>query len=147
MMMKMIAVAALAAIGSSSATSVDANDVDGVIRNLDLTRFPNSIGPGRSPHKATFADYGFVVVAKTAMGAKLVRRADGGSKSFVVISNGPKYMRLCFHDRFVVWLGGTEARAYNTTAALVVRKSRPGNWAAEQLKGGFPTCHNYPAAA
>lgn len=147
MMMKMIAVAALAAIGSSSAAPADANGVDAVIRNLDLTTFPNSIGPTRAPGKATFAEYGFVIVAKSATGATLVRKGDGHSKRFVVISDASKYMRLCFHDRFVVWLGGTTPRSYDTTAALLVTKSRTGRWTAEQLKGGFPGCLNYPAAA
>nr|WP_294817840.1 hypothetical protein [uncultured Sphingomonas sp.] len=66
--MKTIVVAAWAAIGSLSAAPAGANDMDGVIRNLDLTTFPNSLGPGRWTGKATFADYGFVIVAKTANG-------------------------------------------------------------------------------
>jgi len=142
--MKVLAIAVLAAIGSPPAASADANDVDGVIRNLDLTTFPNAIGPMRPLHKTTFADYCFVVVAKTTTGATLVRK-DGGSKHFVVLSNDPKHMRLCFYDSFLVWLGGT-SRTYSTTSALLATKSRRDRWSAEPVRGGFPACQNSPPA-
>ncbi|MGK6354654.1 hypothetical protein ACMGDH_05440 [Sphingomonas sp. DT-207] len=142
--MKLIAIAAAVAIGPSLAASVNANDVDRVISKLDLTTFPNSL-PKRMPGKTTFADYGFITVAKTASGAKLVGQIDGASKSFVVVSNHPKHMRLCFHDGVVRQLGAT-ARRFDITSALLVTKSQQGAWTAEEVPGGFPNCRNGRAA-
>lgn len=139
---RMIALLALAAIGLPSPASADADDVDGVIRNLDLTSFPNSVGRRRTPGKTSFADYGFVSVAKTASGAKLIRKGDGRSKSFVIISSGPGYLRLCFHDRFVLASDSASPIRADITSALIVRKSRRGAWTAEQLPGGFLNCRN-----
>lgn len=145
-MMNMIAVAILATAGSSFGAFVDTKDVDGVIRNLDLTTFPNSLGPGRHSGKATFADYGFVIVEKTEAGAKLIRRSDDTIKSFVILSDDPKNMRLCFYERIVRQVGAT-VRSYDLTVALLVTKSQRGMWTAEQIKAGYPGCHNYPPAA
>src|SRR5258706_9822644 len=142
MRMRIFAVAVLAAIGLPSAAPADANDVNGVIRNLDLTSFPNSIGRRHMPGKTTFADYGFVTVEKTASGAKLVRKDDGRSKSFVIISDGPKFMRICFHDRFVMASDSASPIRAEITSALVVRKSGRGVWTAEELPGGFLNCRN-----
>lgn len=145
--MKSIVVAVLAVIGSPSAASADANDVGDVIRNLDLTSFPNSIGARRVPGKSTFADYGFVTIEKTVNGAKLVRKGDGRLKSFVVISDGHKYIRLCFHDRFVVLPDSAAPLRYFTTLALVVSKSQRGVWTAQAFPGGFLNCRNDPSVA
>lgn len=142
--MKIIVVAALAAIGSSGIAPVDANDVNEVIRNLDLTSFPNSL-VGRRSSKTTFEDYGFVTVEKTTDRAKLVRKEDGRSKSFVVIANRGKRIDLCFHDRFVVMpADGASPLRYHNTSALIVSKSPRGKWTAQQAWGGFPNCRNDP---
>jgi hypothetical protein len=135
--MKVIAIAALALIGAP----VDANDVENVIRKLDLTGFPNSLSPGRSSARTSFADYGFVTVARAESGATLARKSDDASKSFVVISNDQTLMRLCFHDSFVRQIGPM-AHWFTTTTALMVTKSPGGRWTAEEVPGGFPSCHN-----
>lgn len=143
--MKLIAIAAVVAIGPSLAASVNANDVDRIISKLDLTTFPNSLSPRRAPGKTTFADYGFITVAKTASGATLVRKNDDASKSFVVISNNSKHLRLCFHDG-VVRQFGAMVRRFDVTSALLVTKSPRGAWTAEEILGGFPNCRNGLAA-
>ncbi len=143
--MKLIIVAALAAITAPSMAIADAGDVDSVIRKLDITSFANSIGTRRVPGKTTFADYDFVAVEKTGNSARLVRKADGRSKSFVILSSGPASIRVCFHDSFVVMPESTLPLHYNTTAALVVSKSRHGMWTAAPFRGGFVNCHNDPA--
>lgn len=143
--MKLIAIAAVVAIGPSLAAPVNANNVDRVISKLDLTTFPNSLSPRRMPGRTTFADYGFITVTKTASRAKLVRKNDGASKSFVVMSDDSRHMRLCFHDGVVRYLGAT-ARRFDMTSALIVTKSQRGAWTAEEIPGGFPNCRNGLAA-
>lgn len=144
--MKIIVVAALITMVSPIAASAETTDVDGIIRNLDLRSFPNSIGARRLPGKNTFSDYCFSIAEKTTSGAKLVRKADGRSKSFVIISNGPKFMRLCFHDKFVVMPDSSSPLRYDTTVALVVLKSERGMWTAQPFPGGFLNCRNDPSA-
>lgn len=144
--MKMIVAAALIATGPPIAASTEASAVDDIIRKLDLTSFANSIGARRVPEKTTFADYGFVTVEKTMNSVRLLRKDDGRSKSFAVLSNGPKFIRLCFHDKFVVMPGSVSPIRYYTTLALVVTKSQRGMWTAQSVPGGFLNCRNDPPA-
>jgi hypothetical protein len=138
---------ALVASGSSLASSIGAGEIDGVIKYLDLTTFPNSVGPRRMPGKTTFADYGFIHVENTASGAKLVRDDKGWTMGFSIISAGPTSLRLCFYDRGLAQPGDVFVPSYNATSALLVSKSRRGMWAAEQVPAGFANCQNDPAAA
>lgn len=129
------------------AASVHPSDVDGVVRKLDLTSFPNSVGPRRMPGKTTFADYGFRHVGKTAEGARLVKDDEGWEMSFSIISAGPTSLRLCFHDKGLRRPGDVKAPSYNATAALLVTKLQSGRWAAKQVPAGFANCRNDPAVA
>jgi hypothetical protein len=141
----LVALAALVISGSSLAASVDASEINSVIKNLDLTTFPNSVGPRRLPGKTTFADYGFVHVEKTATGANLVRDDKGWAMSFRIISTGPKSLRLCFYDKGLGRPGEAGVSSYNSTSALLVSKSRRGMWTAKQVPTGFAGCRNDPA--
>lgn len=141
------AIQILVASGSSLASSTYAIEIDGVIKHLDLTTFPNSVGPRRMPGKTTFADYGFVRVEKTVNGAKLVRDDKGWTMGFTIISAGPKSLRICFYDQGLARPGDIRAPSYNATSALLVSKSRRGVWAAKQVLAGLPDCQNDPAAA
>jgi hypothetical protein len=142
MRLRIVAIAVLAATGFPLAASAVASDVESVIKNLDLTSFANSIGRRRIPGKTSFADHGFVLVVKTANGAKLIRKGDGRIKSFVIVSGGPRYMHICFRDRFVMAPDSISPIRADITSALVVRKTGRGAWTAEQLPGGFPNCRN-----
>ncbi|MCI2243901.1 hypothetical protein L3067_04665 [Xanthomonas sp. PPL568] len=66
----LVGLVALGVSASSPAAPPQAGITDAVIQHLDLTSFPNSVGPRRLPGKTTFADYGFVDVAKTADGGR-----------------------------------------------------------------------------
>lgn len=141
------ALTVLIATGSSLGSSIDANEIDGVINHLDLTTFRNSVGPRRIPGKTTFADYGFVRVEKTVSGANLVRDDKGWTMGFDIISVSPTSLRLCFHDRGLAQPRDVRAPSYNATSALLVSKSQSGRWAAKQVSAGFATCQNDPPAA
>ena len=146
--MKMIFMTMSAAAGTIAAAPARADDVDDIIRNLDLRSFANSVGYGRVPGKNTFADFGFVTSRKSAKGATLVRKEDGRSKSFVIVPGVPgdtKHVRVCFHDKFVVMPNSASPLRYHTTAALLILRSSHGLWTAQQFKGGFVDCRNDPA--
>ncbi len=142
----LLALAAILASGPSLATSFDPDQIDSVIKNLDLTSFPNSIGPRRMARKTTFAEYGFVHVKKIAHGADLVEMGKGWMMSFKILSSTPKSLRLCFHDRGLAASGDSRAPSYNATSALLVLNSPRGMWTAKQIPAGFADCQNNPPA-
>lgn len=146
-LVKLIGLAALVSSGSSLAAFVDVSEVDGVIKNLDLTSFPNSVGPRRMPGKSTFADYGFVRVKKALAGAELIRDDESWLMSFRIISANTTSLRLCFYDRALGKPGEGFVPTYNTTSALLISKSERGAWAAKQVPSGFANCKNYPEEA
>ncbi|RDE07305.1 pesticin immunity protein [Sphingomonas aracearum] len=145
-MMVLAAWAALVAAGASMAAPTGGEQVQQVIRRLDLTSFPNSVGPRRLPGKATFADYGFVRIRKAGRGASLFREDESWMMRFDVISAGPRFLRLCFRDKGLARPGDASAPSYNATSALLVSMSRKGLWTARQVKAGFANCKNDPAA-
>ena len=142
----LITLTALAVSGSAQAASSDAGTIYGIIKNLNLTSFPNSVGPRRLAGRTSFADYGFVIVKKSANGASIFRRDKGWVMSFRVLSVGPRSLRLCFHDRGLGRSGDESVPSYNATSALVVSKSPRGLWAAKQVRAGFASCKNDPNA-
>lgn len=141
-----VAVVAFVASGSSPAALTDANEIDSVIENLDLTSFPNSIGPRRVSGKTTFVDYGFVHIEKTSVGADLIREDRGWMMGFRIVSAGPRSLRLCFYDRGIA-KSGHLTPSYNATSALLVSKRPSGRWTANQASAGFANCQNDPPAA
>ena len=146
-LVKLFALAALASSGSSLAASVDVSEVDGVIKNLDLTSFPNSVGPRRLPGKSTFADYGFVRVKRAIAGAEVVRDDKAWLMGFRIVSANPTSLRLCFYDRALGRPGDVFVPTYNSTSALLISKSQRGAWTAKQVPAGFTNCKNYPDVA
>ncbi|KMM77343.1 pesticin immunity protein [Xanthomonas sp. NCPPB 1128] len=143
----LVGLVALGMSASSLAASHEAGVTDAIIQHLDLTSFPNSVGPRRMPGKTTFADYGFVDVTKTADGARLLQADKGWMMRFEVLSADPTSVRLCFHDSGLARPGDTSAPSYNATSALLVAKSSRGNWTARQVPAGFADCRNDPVDA
>ena len=138
-----VAVAALGMSGPAFASAAEDQAIDAVIANLDLTSFPNSVGPRRIAGKTTFSDYGFVHIKNSASGTQLISDNPMWIMDFHILGNNSKSMRLCFGDR---GLGpsGERAPSYNSTSALLVTKAPRGKWQARQMVGGFPTCTNNP---
>lgn len=130
--------------GSSVGASINTSLIDGIIRNLDLTSFPNSVGPRRITGKTSFADYGFVRVEKTEDGANLEAEDKGWIMGFRVISAGPQSLQLCFTDRGEGRPGDVSAPSYNATSALVVSRMPRGTWAAKRVPEGFSSSKNDP---
>ncbi|MDV3482152.1 MULTISPECIES: pesticin immunity protein [Sphingobium] len=135
---KMLVSATLLVPSTSAISAVDPSPVESVIDRLDLTSFPNSIGPRRVAEKKTFSEYGFIVIKKTASGAYLELDSHRWEMSFNVLSAKDGRMTVCFGDRALG--GGT----YNALSALSLSKTTDGMWIAKQLKGGLPNCRNKP---
>jgi len=146
-LINLFALAALASSGSSLAASVDASEVDGVIKNSDLTSSSNSVGPRRLPGKSTFADYGFVRVKRAIAGVEVVRDDKSWLMGFRIVSANPTSLRLCFYDRALGRPGDVFVPTYNTTSALFISKTQRGAWTAKQVPAGFTNCKNYPEEA
>ncbi|MEG8052875.1 hypothetical protein QP185_05805 [Sphingomonas aerolata] len=138
---------AVVASGSLLDARAPTDETDGLIKNLDLTTFPNSVGPRRMQGKTTLADYGFVEVEKTVKGANVVRDDQGWMMGFTIISAGPKVLRVCFYDKGLKKPGDALAPSYNSTTALLVSKKPLGRWTAKQVPAGFLKCLNDPATA
>jgi len=114
--------------------------VDSIIAKLDLTSFPNSVGPRRTEGKKSFADYGFVPTDTDAKGAVLTAEFRW-DMSFTILSSTDKEVHICFWDRALN--GGT----YNSTSALSLTKRSDDMWIAREVKGGFEGCANVPEDA
>jgi hypothetical protein len=142
----LIILTALAVSGSAQAASPDVGTINAIIKNLNLTSFPNSVGPRRLPGRTSFADYGFVIVEKSANGASIFSKDKGWVMSFRVLSTGPRSLQLCFHDRGLARPGDATVPSYNATSALVVSKLPHGLWTAKQVRAGFANCKNDPTA-
>ncbi len=140
----LVGLAALGLGASSPAAPPQAGITDAVIQHLDLTSFPNSVGPRRLPGKTTFADYGFVDVTKTADGARLLQTDKGWMMRFEVLSADATSVRLCFHDTGLARPGEPRAPSYNATSALLVSTASQGMWTARQVPAGFADCKNDP---
>lgn len=140
----LVGLAALGLGASSPSAPPQAGITDAVIQHLDLTSFPNSVGPRRLPGKTTFADYGFVDVTKTADGARLLQTDKGWMMRFEVLSADATSVRLCFHDTGLAKPGKPRAPSYNATSALLVSTASQGTWTARQVPAGFANCKNDP---
>lgn len=143
----LLAFTALVVSGASHATPRNSVAIREVVKNLDLTRFPNSVGPRRLSGKTTFADYGFVTVVEHGAGASLFQQDKSWVMRFRILSAGPHSLRLCFHDRGLARTGEAATPSYNATSALLVSKSPRGAWTARQVPAGFANCQNDPLAA
>ncbi|WP_420010102.1 pesticin immunity protein [Xanthomonas sacchari] len=139
----LVGLVALGLSASSPAAPPQAGITDAVIQHLDLTSFPNSVGPRRLPGKTTFAD--FVDVTKTADGARLLQTDKGWMMRFEVLSADATSVRLCFHDTGLARPGESRAPSYNATSALLVSTASQGMWTARQVPAGFADCKNAPA--
>jgi hypothetical protein len=135
--------AVVLALAATSASPAAPDDVEAVIRNLDLASWPNS-DTAHSPGKHTFADFGFSLVARAHDRARLFRKSDDRTKSFVVMSRDAGTLRMCFHDKFVVMPGSASPMPFDVTTALLVRTSGKGLWTAFPVPGGFMGCVNRP---
>ena len=142
-----LALAALAGSACSPAASAEADDVSALIDRLDLTSFPNSVGPRRVAGKSTFADYGFTAIERSHRGAVLTTEDRGWMMEFEVVSDDRQSLQLCFHDRGLQRPGDIFGPTYDATSALRVTKSPDGPWTAAQVRGGFAGCRNDPPTA
>lgn len=134
----------LALVAAPAAAAGDVRDA--VVARLDLTSFPNSVGPRRVAGRHGFADYGFTQVRRTADGADLYAADRGWMMGFRILAATPTRLRLCFVDRGLRRPQDMRGPSYDTRTALVVTRTRNGPWPAHVVPGGMPGCADAPAA-
>ncbi len=106
-----------------------------MIRTLDMTSFPNSIGPRRVAGKRTLADYGFTVVKGFDDGWAYSTEPDNSWQIGVfMLKDGRRMKRLCVTD--VAIGGGT----YRSTTAIDVAARSDGTWHAVRVLGVVSGC-------
>jgi len=111
-----------------------------VIARLDVTSFPNSIGPRRQKGKKTFADYGFKRVTMTRNGADLIQAFgdnDDWLMSIEVLRASSSEILICLQDK--AENGGT----YNSVEPISVRVGHQRLWRGVPLKHSVPGCKIY----
>ena len=105
-----------------------------MMRKLDMTSFPNSIGPRRRPGAYTLAQYGFTSFTSFGDGWAEAQEADHSwSFGFFVLDNGDQKKRLCVTDTAH---GGT----YRSTEAIDVVPAKDGLWKSVTVVGRVPGC-------
>lgn len=105
-----------------------------MMKKLDMTSFPNSIGPRRKPGAYTLAQYGFTSFTSFDDGWAEAEEADHSwSFRFFVLNNGDRRKRLCVTDAAH---GGT----YHSAQAVDVAPGAGGLWKVTSVVGQVPGC-------
>jgi hypothetical protein len=123
---KTIALAALAfaipGLCSAKGEALSAGDVSlASARTLDLSSFPNSVGPQHRPGTGVPADYGFTKVERHQDGSvTLVQADDSWGLTVRVLKIDRDTQFICFED-----FGRHDAR-YGVIEPIIVRKGRDG---------------------
>jgi hypothetical protein len=111
-----------------------------VVRNLDVTSFPNSIGPRREPGKMRLRDYGFVKIEPRGRAVDVFEqpKRDWLFSVRVLHDFGPR-KTICLIDQNVG--GGT----YHTVEPIEIKRGRDGLYRATKRRLDEPACPRYPA--
>lgn len=108
---------------------------DAMIAKLDMTSFPNSIGPSRSAGKTTLANYGFTQRSIFDDGWAYAKTADGSWQFGVfVLTDGTRAKTLCITDSALG--GGT----YHATTAIEATPGPGGLWRSARVLHGVRGC-------
>lgn len=126
------------------AVQAPSEDVRALVRHLDMTSFPNSIGPRREPDRHHFADYGFTRISWKADGAELELEDRSWLMSVKVLARHGRQLEVCLVDRALAAPGAMFGDSYHVVAALRVAMSDADRWRAEKVHRGLPGCINDP---
>ncbi|OSZ66446.1 hypothetical protein CAP40_11230 [Sphingomonas sp. IBVSS2] len=114
--------------------TADAADPVAVATRLDITSFPNSIGPRRKEGLRTFADYDFTSVVRDGNAAVL----DAADKSWTfrvsILDRSDRTMKLCILDRALN--GGS----YFSVKPIEVAQGKDGLFRATGNSVADPNC-------
>ena len=106
-----------------------------VVDMLDVTSFPNSIGPRRAKGKATFRDYG--VVPRRIAGNEAVLEESDGSWTFVItiLKRTDLGIGICFEHR-----GAYPAHYHTQEVLLLTRPDSKSMLTAAESDADFKEC-------
>lgn len=106
-----------------------------IVDRLDITSFPNSIGPRRRPGARTLADYGLTKKSSFDDGWVYTAMPD---KSWMVgvfiLKPGRQRRRICITDT------STSGGTYRSINAVDVRRRPDGSWVVAQVVGPVTGC-------
>jgi hypothetical protein len=105
-----------------------------IAERLDLTSFPNSIGPRRDAGLFTFADYGFTVVEANGQTVRFNEPEGGWVFNVTVLDTRNGRLRLCVADN------AENGGSYDTVSALEVVEGATGLLHATANRVNHPDC-------
>ncbi|WP_312144468.1 hypothetical protein [Brevundimonas sp.] len=130
----------LASIALVAALQIAEPTALAVLRDLDLTSFPNSTGPARLPGRKHPRDWNFRHSGTDKDWTFLTRREDGRDDWTIglrIIRRSPDGIIACFHDR------AQNGGSYSAASAIRIVATVDGYRAAEQGLNE-PTCPPMP---
>lgn len=110
---------------------------DFIVKNLDVTSFPSSIGPRRAPGKTHFADYNIEPKTVTESDAELAEKSGGWRFYFKVLKIDGTNVTVCFTDQAMD--GGT----YHTVNAMTLQLTKDGRLKGSSKKIKHADCPEY----
>lgn len=118
------------------------DEMDQMIRRLDLTSFRNSTGPRRAAGKRTLADYGFSKTRRSNQGATMTSLDGGWMMSFQILTTSDAVVDVCFRDRALQRQTDRVRPSYDATSALRITKATKGYWTARTSPINYPSCRS-----
>lgn len=117
-----------------SGVTADAADPLIIAGRLDVTSFPNSLGPRRKEGLRTFADYGFTKVTRDG-NAAVLEPADGSwTFRVTLIGSDDKVLKLCILDRAL------DGASYFSVKPIEVAQGKDGLFRATGNPVADPNC-------
>ncbi len=111
-----------------------AEEPQAVAARLDMTSFPNSIGPRRSEGKFTLADYGFTQVEADGQAVRFTEPEGGWIFTVTVLDERVGRLRLCVADT------AENGGSYDTVKAIEVVEGATGLLHATANRVNHPDC-------
>jgi hypothetical protein len=109
-----------------------------VARNLDVTSFPNSIGPRRERGKKRFVDYGVTRFTRTPDGVAVEEPDHSWLFEISILTDRGVRKVICFEDK------NTGGGSYHTVDAMEVKRGRDGLYRATGRHPVDRRCPQYP---
>lgn len=112
----------------------DPQDIAAIAGRVDLTSFPNSIGPRREPGKYSLADYGFTHMRRDGNAVEFEPADRSWVLRFTLLYRGGDGVQLCILDR------ARNGGSYFTVRPVEFRMSSDGLYRATGREIRSPSC-------
>ncbi len=106
----------------------------GIARDIDITSFPNSIGPRKAPGKWSLASYGFTEMTGEGLSVEVWLPDHTWSFGLTLLNSSYPYTDVCITD--TAHNGGT----YRSERAVRFESDGQGRLKATQDRIASPTC-------